>query len=129
MRQQIWQHNADEQNYVWAFKGERIILKGKEIWYVHTEQRKLFVHTRNSSYQVGGNLKGAVELLKELPMVKTHSAYLVRLDCLEAISVHHAILKNGETLPVSERCWRLIRPIIEEWQEHRQNYMQNQTVV
>ena len=41
MRQQ-----KEERNYVWIFRGERIILKGKDICYVHTEQRKTFLHTR-----------------------------------------------------------------------------------
>ena len=119
MDQQSWQRTADEQDYVWTFKGERILLKGREIWYVHTEQRKLFIHTRDHSYQIAGNLKEAVERLRDLPMVKTHSAYLVRLDCLEAVSIHHAVLKNGAVLPVSERCWKQLRPVLEERRTRR----------
>ncbi len=113
MKYQSRQQDANEKNYVWTFKGKRIILKGKDIWYVHTEQRKLFIHTCSKSYRVGGNLKEAVELLRDLPMVKTHSAYLVHLDYLEMISAHQAVLKNGTALPVSERCWKLARPVIE----------------
>lgn len=109
------QREAGERNYVWIFKGETIILKGKEIWYVHTEQRKLFVHTRSKSYRVGGNLKEAVELLKDLPMIKTHASYLVRLDCLESINGHRALLKNGTALPVSEKCWKQLRPVLEQY--------------
>lgn len=114
--------NVNEQIYVWTFKGERIILRGRDIWYVHTEQRKLFLHTRSKSYRVGGNLKEAVERLKELPMVKTHSAYLVHLDCLEAINAHCAILKNGVKLPVSERCWKEARQVIEGYFTDKNNH-------
>jgi len=109
------QLEAGERNYVWIFKGETIILKGKEIWYVHTEQRKLFVHTRSKSYRVGGNMKGAVAFLKDLPMIKTHASYLVRLDCLESVNGHRALLKNGAALPVSEHCWKELRPLLERY--------------
>lgn len=115
MKEYETSRDANEQVFVWTFKGERIILRGKDIWYVHTEQRKLFVHTRSKCYRVGGNLKEAVERLRDLPMVKTHSAYLVHLDCLETINAHSARLKNGTTLPVSERCWKEARPVIENY--------------
>ncbi len=108
-----------EKNYVWTFKGERIILKGKEICYVHTEQRKLYLHTRKRDYRIGGTLKEAAEKLRDLPMVKTHSSYLVHLDCLETISAQQAVLKNGVTIPVSERCWRQARELIERHFEVR----------
>ncbi len=52
MRQQ-----KEERNYVWIFRGERIILKGKDICYVHTEQRKTFLHTRRKVYRIGGSLR------------------------------------------------------------------------
>lgn len=127
MRQQGKQHDANEKIYVWTFRGERIILKGKDIWYVHTEQRKLFIHTHSKSYRIGGNLKEAVERLKGLPMVKTHSAYLVHLDCLESINAHCARLKNGVSIPVSERCWKQARPVIEEYYMRGEEAADNKT--
>ena len=100
---------------VWVFKGERIILKGQDICYVHTEQRKIFIHTRQRTYRVGGNLKDEVEKLKDLPMIKTHNAYLVHLDYLESISARGAILKNGICLPVSENRWKKVRETVERY--------------
>ncbi len=106
---------ANGKDFIWTFRGERIILKGRDITYVHTEQRKVYVHTNKNTYRVSGNLKGVVSLLKDLPMVKTHSSYLVHMDHLEKISAHRAVLKNGEELPVSDRCWQLARPVIEQY--------------
>ncbi|MCI8866225.1 MAG: LytTR family transcriptional regulator [Lachnospiraceae bacterium] len=106
---------GSEKNYVWVFKGERIILKGKDICYVHTEQRKIFVHTYQKTYRVGGSLKEEEEKLKDLPMVKTHNAYLVHLDYLESISIRGAVLKNGVCIPVSENRWKKVRETVEKY--------------
>ncbi|MCD8223841.1 MAG: LytTR family transcriptional regulator [Clostridiales bacterium] len=104
----------NEKSYVWKFKGERLILKGREIWYLHTEQRKLFVHTRRHVYQIGGSLKEAAEKLCGLRMMRPHNAYLVQLDYLETINAHQAVLKNGVTLPVSAHGWKRARNLLEQ---------------
>lgn len=106
---------AREMVYVWVFKGERIILRGSDIRYVHMEQRKLFIHTSRKTYRVGGTLKEMMERLHSLPMVRTHYAYLVNMDYLEAISAKGAILKDNERIPVSENCWREARKAVEEY--------------
>lgn len=104
-----------ERLYVWVFRGERIILRGSDICYVHLERRKLYVHTPRKTYRVGGSIKEAAELLHNLPMVRTHYAYLVNLDYLESISVKGAILKNSEYIPVSESFWRQARCEVERY--------------
>ena len=53
---------------------------------MHMDQRKTFVHTCRREYRVSGNLKAAEEMLKELPIVKTHNAFLVHMDFLESVS-------------------------------------------
>lgn len=106
---------ANEAHFMWIFRGERIILKGKDIAYVHIEQRRVYVHTDQHTYRVGGCLRDTVEKLKGLPMVKTHSSYLVHLGHLERIGAHKAVLKNGEELPVSERCWKLVKLMVEQY--------------
>lgn len=125
----------DERNYVWVFKGTRIILRGKEIYCVHMEQRKTYVHTHNSIYRIGGSLKEAQKKLDGLPMVRIHNAYLVHLDHLESISVKGAVLKNGSSLPVSESHWKHVRETVEsyyrcgrdriKYKEKGQNYKKN----
>ena len=115
MRQQ-----KEERNYVWIFRGERIILKGKDICYVHTEQRKTFLHTRRKVYRIGGSLKEAEEKLGNLPLVRTHNAYLIHLDFLEAVSIRGAVLKDGTCLPVTENRWKKVREIVEDYCHSRQ---------
>ncbi len=104
-----------DKNYVWVFKGERIILRGQDICYVHMDQRKTFVHTCRREYRVSGNLKAVEEMLKELPIVKTHNAFLVHMDFLESVSIRGAILKDGTLIPVSQNRWKQVREIVEEY--------------
>jgi DNA-binding LytR/AlgR family response regulator len=106
---------ANNQNYSWSYRGERIILRGREIIYAHIEQRKVYIHTRNGIYRVGGTLRETAELLKELPMIRTHAAYLVHLDYLQKINRSMAVLKNGEQIPVSTRCWKEVKPMVDAY--------------
>lgn len=89
--------------FVWEHKGRLLQLYGNEIYYLHSQQRKLFVHTAKNVYEIGGKLDEEEEHLKRLPMVRTHYSYLVHLRYLEQISGREATLKNGERIPVSER--------------------------
>lgn len=117
---------AREMVYVWVFKGERIILRGSDICYVHLERRKLFVHTPRKTYRISGTLKEAIERLHNLPMVRTHYAYLVNMDYLESISARGAILKDSEQIPVSENFWRQARREVEEYLDRRWIRFQNE---
>jgi DNA-binding LytR/AlgR family response regulator len=106
---------ANEQNYCWSYRGERIILRGREIVYAHIEQRKVYIHTKQETYRVGGTLSETEEMLKELPMVRTHAAYLIHMDYLQRINRTTAFLKTGEQLPVSARCWKQVKPAVENY--------------
>lgn len=117
-----------ERIYVWVFKGERIILRGSDICYVHLEQRKLFVHTPRKVYRISGTIKEATERLHSLPMVRTHYAYLVNMDYLESISAKGAILKDDEQIPVSESFWRQARRDVEKYLDRKRSRNQKQAV-
>ncbi|MCC8127274.1 MAG: LytTR family transcriptional regulator [Clostridiales bacterium] len=115
MKESGEKYRANERVYLWFFGGERIMLRGSEIMYLHTEQRKVYIHTRHNVYRIRGSLKDAVSRLSDLPMIKTHASYVVHLDHLEKISSHSAVLKNGEEIPVSARCWREAKPEVDTY--------------
>lgn len=117
---------AKDMVFVWVFKGERIILRGGDICYVHMEQRKLFIHTPRNTYRISGTLKEMTERLQYLPMVRTHNAYLVNMDYLESISAKGAVLKDSEYIPVSENCWRQARKSVEEYLDRKWLRFQNE---
>lgn len=89
--------------FVWEYKGHLLHLHGREIYYLHSEQRKIFIHTAKQTYEVGGKLDEEEEFLNELPIVRTHYSYLVHIRHLERVEGNEVIMKNGERIPVSER--------------------------
>lgn len=115
MRQANEWQKANARNYIWSYCGEKIILRGRDILYAHIEQRKVYVHTRNEVYRVGGTLRNTQELLKELPMIRTHAAYLVHMDYLQKVNHTTAVLKNGEQIPVSKSCWKKVKQAVEDY--------------
>lgn len=105
----------DEKYFLWTFKGVRILLRGSDIWYVSAEDGRTLIHTRNRFYQARETMKEEVEKLRELPMVKIHSSFLVNMDKLESISAKGAHLKNHIVLPVSKGCWTTARRVVEDY--------------
>lgn len=88
--------------FVWEYKGRLIHLYGSEIYYLHSEQRKIFIHTAKRVYEIGGKLDDEEEFLKELPIVRTHYSYLVHIRHLDEVEGNEVVLKNGERIPISE---------------------------
>lgn len=91
-------------SFVWEYKGGLIHLHGHEIYYLHSQQRKIFIHTARHVYEIGGKLDEAEQFLQELPLVRTHYSYLVHIRYLDQVRGKEVILKNGEQIPISKSC-------------------------
>lgn len=78
-------------------------LKGADICYFHTAQRKTYIHTSERVYQIRTTLKDEESNLMELPVVRVHHGYLVHLGGVESLIGNEVIMRNGEKLPVSEQ--------------------------
>lgn len=96
--------NAYREDWLaWEYKGRIIKLWIKDIYYICSEERKIFIHARNGIYQIGTTLNKEAERMRKWPFVRTHNAYLVHLMHLECIGCREAVLRSGERIPVSER--------------------------
>lgn len=87
--------------YFWKCKGGILRLDESDIWYLHTEQKKTFIHTRQRVYQIFISLKEAERHLAELPVLRVHQGYLTHLTKVESLVGNEMTLKNGERIPVS----------------------------
>lgn len=87
--------------YFWKCKGGVLKLDENDIWYLHTEQKKTFIHTRKRVYQIFVSLKEAERHLAELPVLRVHQGYLTHLAKVESLIGNEMTLKNGERIPVS----------------------------
>lgn len=89
-----------EKEYFWKCKGGVLKLDKNDIWYLHTEQKKTFIHTQKRVYQIYTSLKEAEQHLGELPVLRVHQGYLTQLDKVESLIGYELTLKNGERIPV-----------------------------
>ncbi|MDO4268092.1 MAG: LytTR family DNA-binding domain-containing protein [Eubacteriales bacterium] len=105
----------EEREYVWEFKGKLIHLYERDIYYVHLEQRHIYVHTRSRSYQIGRKIQEEEEYLRDMPVIRTHYSYLIHMRYLEALSSTEAILRNGERVPVSASRRRQVHETVKHY--------------
>ena len=89
--------------FLWKCKGGMLKLMEYEICYIHTSQRKTYIHTRQRVYQIRSTLKEEERRLEELPMVRVHQGYLVHLGGVESLIRHEVIMRSGDKIPVSEK--------------------------
>ncbi|MGL5436083.1 MAG: LytR/AlgR family response regulator transcription factor [Lachnospiraceae bacterium] len=89
--------------FLWECKGGMLKLKGRDICYIHTAQRKTYIHTSMRVYQIRSTLKEEEQRLKDLPVIRVHHGYLVHLGGMESLIKNEVIMRNGDKIPVSER--------------------------
>ncbi len=95
-------YNEDWQLYC-DFKGSIIRFSGEEIYYIYSEHRKTYVHTREKSYQINVRLNEVEQMLEGLPMVRTHCSFLVNLRHMKSMDGFEMRMNNGIVIPISER--------------------------
>lgn len=108
----------EEPVYTWECDGKIVRLYGRDIYYIHLEQRKVYVHTRNRIYYVGRKMREEEERLKDMPMLRPHYSYLVHLKYMESVSRDEVIMRNGVRIPVSgsrkKQVWDTVRAYLEQ---------------
>lgn len=92
-----------EREFFWECKGGMLKLKEDDISYIHTAQRKTYLHTRERIYQIRSTLKQEEEKLKDIPVIRVHQGYLVHMADIESLIKNDVILRSGERIPVSEK--------------------------
>lgn len=91
-----------EREFVWEYKGKLIHLYEWEIYYVHLENRVIYVHTKSKTYPVGNGINEEAEHLKEIPVIRTHYSYLVHMRHVQMVGKDEIVMRNGVRLPVSK---------------------------
>lgn len=110
-------HRSMEAWFEWEYKGQIIKLFLDDIYYICSEERKLYIHAKNGTYQIGTTMKQEVEKMRGWPFVRIHNAYLVHIKHLECIGHQEAILRSGDRIPVSERREQRAKQAIREYLE------------
>lgn len=93
---------SDKREFLWKCKGGMVKLIGGDICYLHTEQKKTFIHTVKRVYEIPSSLRQEEVKLQELPVVRVHQGYLVHLGGMESLIKNEVMMRNGDVIPVSE---------------------------
>lgn len=75
----------------------------EDIFYFQYVGKKVMLKTGEKEYIFVRQLKAVIELMKPYPFARCHQNYLVNLQHVRKIKGYEVFLKNGDTLPVSQK--------------------------
>ena len=83
-------------------RGTTTLVQPRQISYVESKRRKLFIHAGDQVLETYGVLE---QLAQELPdsFVQCHKSFLANLSFVESYSADGLVLRSGETVPVSQK--------------------------
>lgn len=113
-KQQPWE-------FFWDYKGVITHLYDRDIYYVHLEDRNLYVHTRTRNYPIGRKIREEEEYLSVLPIIRPHYSYVIHLYHLEAFIGNNLILRNGVLIPVSKNRKKQVKARIREYFQEKKS--------
>ena len=85
-----------------SVRGTTTLVQPRQISYVESKRRKLFIHVGDQVLETYGVLE---QLAQELPdsFVQCHKSFLANLSYVESYSADGLVLRSGETVPVSQK--------------------------
>lgn len=85
-----------------SVRGTTTLVQPRQISYVESKRRKLFIHAGDQVLETYGVLE---QLAQELPgsFVQCHKSFLVNLSFVESYSADGLVLRGGEIVPVSQK--------------------------
>lgn len=101
--------------YYWDYKGVITHLYETDIYYVHLENRNLYVYTRDHSYPIGRKIDEEEAHLADMPIVRPHYSYIVNIQQMEAVIGKYIILRNGTFVPLSKNRRKQVKTRIREY--------------
>lgn len=84
-------------------KGEVLLLKPSDIYYIDADKRNTSVHTANEIYTDNTSIQSFALLLPEDCFTEAYHALYVNIDHITRVNTDTLSLDNGETVPVSRR--------------------------
>jgi DNA-binding LytR/AlgR family response regulator len=74
-----------------------------DIIYLESISRQIRLHTSNEDYYFYAGINREEEKLKRFDFIRIHKSYLVNVQHIRRINKTNVTLKNGHSLPISER--------------------------
>lgn len=90
------------QRYIVETRFEKIVLFYEEVFYLESQNRKLIVHTAQSSYEHYRKISEDEDLLVEKGFMRCHRSYLVNIQHVKRVQNNELMMKNGALIPISK---------------------------
>lgn len=109
-------HKADVLTF--SVGGEQYFVKRKNIVYLESRKRSMYLHTLQPEragecfYSTMENMETE---LNDAGFLRVHKSYLVNMAYIEKLNYDKVLLRNGETLPVSQRKFSDIKILYLRW--------------
>lgn len=82
------------------FEGEKLRIPTRDILFIEVINHKLYIHTVNNEYSIGGSLQKIEEELEGLPFFRCSHSFLVNLANITSVR-RETVIVGGRELPVS----------------------------
>lgn len=106
---------AEKISIVIVNKG-KLEIAWKEIVFLETEKRNVWVHTTTGSYLTNKNITEMRQELEKYDFIYPHKSFLVNLNWIDKMpDKHNILLKTGQLVPVSQKKVKEIWLLVYQW--------------
>ena len=89
--------------------GQEVFCKFKEILYFEVNNRKLYFHLFDKTFETSGKyLDYSQELLKDTRFLECYRNLIINMDYIQKYDENNFLLKNNEKLPISRRKKQMV---------------------
>ncbi len=87
--------------------GSLVQVVPERIVYVESDRRKVRIHEDERVVETYAKL-GDIEHSLPLQFIRCHKSFLVNMDCIRELHSNEVLMSNGEKVPVSQRCRKML---------------------
>lgn len=90
-------------HYIIKWRDMNIVVEYKDIFYIESYKRHLFIHEESQGHECVGKLQDAYDKLKTYGFSRCHQSYIVNLSKVKKIDKNSVLLNNNVNIPISRQ--------------------------
>lgn len=98
----INKYNELHKNYTFSYKGSKTVVEYKDIAYIESRNRHLYIVTTTMEYECVGKIGDIEEQLGTTNFIRCHQGYLINMAFIKNIGKTDIALKTSAIIPLSK---------------------------
>lgn len=90
-------------HYIIKWRDMNIVVEYKDIFYIESYKRHLFIHEESQGHECVGKLQDAYDKLRVYGFSRCHQSYIVNLSKVKKIDKNSVLLNNNVNIPISRQ--------------------------